>query len=149
MKETINNAVMTLPIFRKGGTWMFNDPGRELYEEPFVGMANLPFEFIYFDKNGVHARDGDEITIYFSENEIPNYNIKAEHTDDLGENKGDMYKMFINRDTVKRQSIQHLEQMVPGIMQNGQEFWLCPALLKFFNFAPKRIYVSYLNTPWV
>ena len=108
MEGKVKNAVFTLPVFRKDTIWMFIDPGRDLYEEPFVGMANLPFELMYFDKNGVMAKDGDEITIYFSENMLPDSMIGIEHIKSGEiEHGGDTYNMWVNKDKAKKETIQN------------------------------------------
>ena len=62
--------------------------------------------------------DTDHATLLFSSSQFPNATHVAEHVRE--ESCGNVYAL------------------------NGEEFWLCPALLKFVNEPPKHIFVCHV-----
>ncbi len=108
------NALMVIAPYWYQGTWVFDDESVGLNKEPFV--AGVP-EIIDNLVNDIpDARSG--FRLIFSSAPFPGYQrelvwVKEEYG-------GHWYR-------VKDQST---------------EGWLCPALLKYFESAPEKIYVK-------
>lgn len=106
-----SNAVMTISPYRiEGGMFAFDDPTTGLIREPFIGGANYHLSKF--------AGTGNNCTIAFSGNKIPEYNVKLGLMDthpDNGSNYND---------------------------ETGRNVWLCPAFFKYFEEAPKNLYVK-------
>ena len=127
----MNQISVILPYRHEGG-WAFDDDATELFREPFIAGADIAIDKIV-DQLGIK---GDKIKMIFSAGEFPGYDIKLEHDTsdiDLG---GDFYriKQFDRDDGYNNEE--------EGYMNGDFVCWLCPALLKYFNSAPKEIYVK-------
>lgn len=93
---------------------MFDDEARGLVQEPFVGGADT-----LIDLATANIPDAEEgFKMIFSSGEFPGASIHLEWR--RAELSGNTY---------------YCEQL-------GQEGWLCPALLKYFEQPPQHLYVS-------
>src|SRR4051812_16788839 len=107
------NAINVIAPYKHHGMWVFDDARVGLHQEPFVGGADT-----MIDKAVAGIPDAKEgFVMVFSERPFPGQQIKLEWRRNDG--AGDWY----------------------WSAQLGQEGWLCPALLKYFERAPKEIYV--------
>ena len=95
------NALHQLTAYRKDGLWMFDDPRKNIFEEPFVAGADIMFDLMSGRNRDAHA-DGFD---------------------------GHFYTV--------RKFLPELERF---------QFWLCPALLAFFEKAPQSIFVKVIQS---
>jgi hypothetical protein len=108
------NALMVIMPYRHAGTWVFDDASVGLKQEPFV--AGIP-EMI--DAMVVDIPDAEKgFRLLFSAQPFPGYTHKLEWR--RGDSNGNWY---------------YCEQY-------GREGWLCPGLFKYYDEAPKEIYVK-------
>ena len=108
-----SNSIMVLKPYRHDGTWVFDDPGLGLRQEPFV--AGTP-ELI--DSLVSHIPDADKgFRLLFSKQEFPCYSAKLVWR--RGDKTGNWYYCA----------------------QYQKEGWLCPGLFKYYQDAPKEIHV--------
>ena len=108
------NVIMVIAPYWYQGTWVFDDESVELNKEPFV--AGIP-EMIDDLVNDIpNARSG--FRLIFSSAPFPGYQRELIWVRE--EYDGDWYKAE--------------DQPMEG--------WLCPALLRYFNKAPEKLYVK-------
>lgn len=117
----VENSIYTMQVYYDGGSWVFDNPAVGLIKEPFVAGADEIFDEI------AHLRAVDPskavIDIVFSDVQFPGWELMAEH---LGPSMGgDDYSVIASE-------YETLED---------HDFWLCPALLKYFSDAPNRIFM--------
>ena len=119
------NALFKLNAYFKDGFWMFDDEYREIYEEPFVAGADLLFDEM---SGRVDDQSIDQCSVVFAHTPIPEADVHAvlSHGDGYD---GHYYTV---------------EQYKPEIQ--GFQFWLCPALLAFYDEAPKDLFVKVMNS---
>lgn len=117
------NALFNLQAYRKNHTWMFDDESRDIKQEPFVAGADVVFDFM-----SGFAMDStkDTCNIVFGATPIPDYDLHVKLSRPDGYD-GHYY------------NVEEFKQYPQGM---GFEFWLCPALLAFFDTAPDNIYVK-------
>lgn len=109
-----DDGVMVLNPYMQGGAWVFDDAAVGLRQEPFVEGAPEVIDEI---AQGIpDAYKG--FRLLFSVNPFPG------HTHSLTWQKGDRTGNWYVCD------------------QTQQEAWLCPALFKYFNKAPKKLYAK-------
>ena len=112
------NSLFSLFAYVKNGTWMFDDDSRDIKEEPFVAGADIMFDLM-------SGREADQTiescSIVFGATPIPDHDVHVRLIGNDGHD-GHYYKMYRAVETF--------------------QFWLCPALLEFFDEAPEDIYVS-------
>jgi hypothetical protein len=116
MKKLSGNSIHTIVPYAFASTWVFDDEATNLIREPFVGgMSEIITEIV----NSVGIKDADTgFRLTFSANPFPNYTHSFEWLRfDFG---GNLYYC----------------------PENKMTGWLCPALLKYFNKAPKKIYAK-------
>ena len=107
------NAIMVISPYWYEGTWVFDDETTGLQREPFVaGVPEMVDELV---RDIPDARRGFRLT--FSDQSFPG--AQAEGSWVREEMGGNWYKTDLT-DT---------------------EGWLCPALFKYFDRAPQKIYV--------
>ena len=107
------NSLFAIFPYKHNGTWMFDDEGRGLKGEPFVaGIDTMIDEMTAQIPN---AEKG--FKAIFSASRFPGYTFKLEWRRE--ESGGNWY----------------------FLPEGKMEGWLCPALLKYFDHAPKEIYV--------
>jgi hypothetical protein len=111
------NQINIINPYYHNGWWVFDDEKVGLTKEPFVaGMPIIIEKFIEL-KNIKNAKQG--FTIIFSKDYFPNADIVLEKVKEDG--GGNWYTI------------------------GGMEGWLCPALFRYFDVAPKKIYVRLEN----
>ncbi|HUQ28206.1 MAG TPA: DUF6717 family protein [Usitatibacter sp.] len=108
------NSIHAIAPYRYHGTWVFDDPGVGLVREPFVAGAD-----VMIDKATARIADAaDGFVMLFSSSPFPGHQLRLEWRRNDG--AGDWY-------------------FSPEL---GMEGWLCPALLKYFERAPRQIFVQ-------
>lgn len=118
----IDNAIYTMRVYRDHGSWVFDNPAVGLYKEPFVAGADEIFDAIVKER-GVLDPDKSRVDIVFSDQQFPSWQLMAEHQgNSMG---GDDYSVIAT-------DYETLED---------HDFWLCPALLKYYSDPPERIYM--------
>lgn len=108
------NSIMVIMPYRHAGTWVFDDASVGLKQEPFV--AGIP-EMIDAMVDGIPDA-GKGFRLLFSTQPFPGHTHKLEWR--RGDSNGNWY---------------YCEQY-------GKEGWLCPGLFKYYDEAPKEIYVK-------
>lgn len=110
------NSVMVIRPYKYSGVWVFDDERVDLEKEAFVSgadtMIDCATEIFGIDK----PQEG--FTLIFSSHKFPSAQIELEWLRE--ESDGNVYLW-------KDQNI---------------EGWLCPALFKYFESAPNKIYVE-------
>jgi hypothetical protein len=117
------NSLFSLHAYVKNGTWMFDDEGRDIKEEPFVAGADILFDLMSGREADPSVKSCD---IVFGATPIPDHDVHVKLVGDDGHN-GHYY-------TVEYFGMYRAVETF--------EFWLCPALLAFFDSAPEDIFVS-------
>ena len=118
-----SNSIYTLDAYRHAGMWVFDDDAVGLIKEPFVSGADILFDHL----SGRHI-DGTNtrVSIAFSTTPIPGHDVHAAMTGADGYG-GHFYKV---------EKFEGDDDMV------AFPFWLCPALLKYYDTAPSDIYIK-------
>ena len=106
------NQINVLTITKKNNIWAFDDPERGLIREPFVAGADVLCDLL---ANSVGSND--KFTAIFSKDDFPNQQIRL-----------DWKRFECNGNVYHAPKFNH-------------DLWLCPALLKYFDTAPKCIYL--------
>jgi hypothetical protein len=107
------NAILTIRPYRHDGMWVFDDPAVGLVREPFVSGIPEMIDLLVRDIPG--AERG--FRMLFSAGPFPGAVASMEWVrEDLG---GNWYRWD----------------------ERQMEGWLCPALFKYFDRAPRRLYV--------
>ncbi len=107
------NSIMVLAPYRYHGTWAFDDPDVGLVREPFV--AGIPEMIDTLVADIPNADKGFRLT--FSASEFPGYQKKLTWL--RGDKQGNWYRL-------------------EGSTKEG---WICPQLFKYYQEAPKELYV--------
>jgi len=107
------NAMMVVAPYRHAGTWVFDDPGTGLVREPFVSGVAEMIDVLVRDIPG--ATNG--FRLLFSAQPFPGFQKK------LSWLRGDMGGNYYRMD----------DPVMEG--------WICPALFRYYQTAPKEIYV--------
>ena len=108
------NALLIIEPYRSGGTWVFDDPGRGLTREPFV--SGVPEMIDRLVSDVPEAERG--FRLLFSSSPFPGF--QAGFTRDCTEYGGTWYRLS----------------------DPPMEGWLCPALFKYFDIAPEKLYAK-------
>ena len=106
------NAILTIFPYRQGGTWVFDDPAVGLLREPFV--AGIPEMIDLLTRDIPGAERG--FRLLFSASPFPGSQASMEWVRE--ETGGNWYRW----------------------PERALEGWLCPALFKYFEQAPERLY---------
>lgn len=109
------NALRVIHPYRYEGMWVFDDEKVGLLQEPFVSGADTVIDRMVDAIPG--AADG--FTLIFSDKPFPGYQVALEWRRE--EHEGNWY-------------------YAPDLDMEG---WLCPALFKYFDKAPARIYAQF------
>jgi hypothetical protein len=112
------NAIQVIFPYRHQGMWVFDDEDTDLLQEPFISGADDIIDRAIEAKGIPDAENG--FRLIFSGGEFPDHDLKFEWIRE-GEG-GNWYRS---------------EQL-------GMEGWLCPALLRYFETAPREIYAKFL-----
>ena len=110
-----NHIVVIVPYWlEEVGTWVFDDPGAGLHQEPFVsGVPEMIDDLV---KDIPNARNG--FRLLFSTTPFPGYQtLLAWKREEMG---GNWY----------------------ASNEPPTEGWLCPALFRYFERAPAQLYVK-------
>jgi hypothetical protein len=108
------NSILVIHPYKYEGMWVFDDPRVGLSQEPFVSGADVIIDRMV--EKIPNAANG--VTILFSKSGFPGYEYALDwRREELG---GNWY-------------------YAPSLDMEG---WLCPALFKYFDVAPDRIYVQ-------
>ena len=108
------NAILVIHPYKRNGVWSFDDPAVGLVQEPFVAGADLALDRMV---EGIENAEAG-VTLYFSAAPFPGAQHQFRRTrEEFG---GHWY---------------YSEEY-------DQEGWLCPALFKYFEQAPERLYVQ-------
>ncbi len=105
---------MMIEPCRSGGTWVFDDPARGLTREPFVSGVPQMIDVLVADVPDA-ARG---FRLLFSSSPFPGF--QAEFTRARTDYGGTWYRLD----------------------NPPMEGWLCPALFKYFDVAPERLYAK-------
>lgn len=106
------NALSVLVPYRYEGMWVFDDPAVGLQREPFIAGIDTMIDRLV---EGIpNAAQG--FRLIFSPTPFPGYTVKLEWR--RSEHGGNWYWCD--------------EYRIEG--------WLCPALFKYFDSAPKELY---------
>ncbi len=108
------NAINVIAPYKHLGMWVFDDPRVGLVQEPFVSGADTMIDRVV--SNIPNAEAG--FIMVFSADPFPGHQFKLDWR--RAELRGNWY---FSQDL-------------------GMEGWLCPALFKYFDEAPKHIYVQ-------
>lgn len=115
-KKVSQNSIQVIQPYWYNGTWVFDDPEKDLDKEPFVGGADTIITGLVLAAGIAHPETG--FKMIFSAGEFPGHQVVGDWVAE-GDG-GNWYK----------------------IRGTEQEGWLCPALFKYFKEAPKTIYVK-------
>lgn len=108
------NEINALEFYRKSQMWVYDDPTYGKVAEPLILGASEMLDYIMLKQLGYVTRENVNVT--FSSNEFPNAVCGYHHhADSTG---GDWYTL------------------------NGEQAWLCPALMDYFTKAPDQLWVS-------
>ncbi len=108
------NALIIIAPYRHAGTWVFDDPSARLVREPFVAGVPEMIDFLVRDIPG--ATNG--FRLLFSAQPFPGYQKRLTWLRrDMG---GNYYKME----------------------EPSMEGWICPAMFRYYQTAPKELYVK-------
>jgi hypothetical protein len=111
------NSLFTITPYLLDGMWMFDDEARGLVKEPFVCGADKVMDEL--------AEGKSRFNLVFSGEHFPGSQHLFVKTH--SESGGTWYRPVRHI---------HLTKSFPD------EFWLCPALFKFFPTAPEFIYAK-------
>jgi hypothetical protein len=109
------NAIIAIHPYKAEGVWVFDDPKVGLVQEPFVSGADEIIERMV----GGLERPEDGFTLLFSAHPFPGHQATFEWR--RSESGGNWY------------------YNAPLDMEG----WLCPALFKYFDAPPQRIYAQF------
>jgi hypothetical protein len=109
------NDIIAIHPYRFRGLWVFDDEAVGLRQEPFVAGADTVIDHMV--QNIHDAENG--FTILFSAQPFPGYQVEfLWRSEEMGGNS------YYNADLDK-------------------EGWLCPALLRYFEAAPQKIFAQF------
>ena len=108
------NSILAIHPYKWNGLWVFDDPKVGLVREPFVAGADVIIDLLVA---GIpNAEQG--FTLIFSAQPFPGYQAEFEwRREEYG---GNWYYSPVQ----------------------DREGWLCPALFKYFDHAPQRLYAQ-------
>ncbi len=109
------NEIIAIHPYKFEGLWVFDDDRVGLVQEPFVSGADT-----IIDKMVVDIPDAElGFTLLFSENPFPGFQAMFEwRREEMGGN------WYYSADL-------------------GEEGWLCPALFRYFEAAPTKIFAQF------
>ena len=108
------NSLLVIHPYKSGGVWVFDDPRVGLVQEPFVAGAD-----VIIDRMVSAIPDAEDgVTIFFSAAPFP----------------GCQYEFDWRREEFGGNWYYSAEYDLEG--------WLCPALFKYFERTPERLYAQ-------
>lgn len=108
------NALSVIVPYRYEGMWVFDDPSVGLRREPFIAGIDTMIDRLVADIP--NADQG--FRLIFSPTPFPSWTLRVEHRRE--ESGGNWY-------------------FCPKYDMEG---WLCPALFKYFDAAPKELFAK-------
>ncbi len=108
------NSILVIHPYKQQGVWMFDDPRVGLVQEPFVAGADTVLDRMV---EGIPDAEAG-VTVFFSAAPFPG--SQHEFVWRREESGGNWYYSH----------------------QYDMEGWLCPALFKYFDQAPQRIFAQ-------
>ena len=113
-KSLTMNSILAIAPYRYEGTWVFDDERVDLFREPFVAGADHIIDLLT-----AHIPDADQgFRLTFSAQPFPGHQVR----------------LVLDRPEYGGYWYSWPERNVEG--------WLCPALFKYFETAPKEIYAQ-------
>lgn len=110
------NAISVIRPYKWSGLWVFDDERVGLSKEPFVAGADTMIDTALAQKGIKNAEAGFLLVFSASPFSGADYELEWQREDGVG-------NVYLWPDA-------------------GQEGWLCPALLRYFDAPPKRIFVQ-------
>ena len=110
----MSNSIFVIKPYKWNGLWVFDDPDVGLSREPFV--AGVPAMIERATADLPHAERG--FLAVFSAGYFPDATIVLERV--RADGGGNVYRWA----------------------ETGQEGWLCPARLRYFDQAPERLHIQ-------
>jgi hypothetical protein len=110
----MKNSIFVIKPYKWESMWVFDDPTVDLVREPFVGGADTMIDVA--TSHIPNAAKG--FIAVFSASYFPDAQIVLEWAREDG--GGNVYRWS----------------------EKGMEGWLCPALLKYFEQAPAKLYIQ-------
>jgi len=110
----MNNSIFVIKPYKWEGLWVFDDPNVNLVREPFVAGADTIIDVA--TASIPDAQNG--FLAIFSASPFPDAQIVLEWTSE--QNGGNVYLW----------------------QEKNMEGWLCPALLKYFEIPPEKLYIQ-------
>jgi hypothetical protein len=109
------NSIIAIHPYKFEGLWVFDDPTVGLVQEPFVSGADT-----IIDRGVNNIPDAESgFTLLFSAQPFPGFQIEF---------------------TWRRAELSGNSYYCPALDMEG---WLCPALLKYFDAPPPKIYAQF------
>jgi hypothetical protein len=110
----MKNSIFVIKPYRWEGLWVFDDPTVALVREPFVGGADT-----MIDVATAHLANAERgFLAVFSASQFPGVQIVLDWVREDG--GGNVYRW----------------------PEKGMEGWLCPALLKYFEEPPAKLFIQ-------
>ena len=110
----MKNSIFVIKPYKWEGLWVFDDPSVGLVREPFVGGADR-----MIDRATAHIPNAHQgFLAVFSANYFPDAQIVVDWVREEG--GGNVYRWD----------------------EQNMEGWLCPALLKYFEKPPQKLYIQ-------
>ena len=108
----MKNSILVIKPYKWEGLWVFDDPAVGLVREPFVGGADA-----MIDRATAHLPNADQgfLAVFWADY-FPDAQIVLDWVREKG--GGNVYRWA----------------------EKGMEGWLCPALFKYFEQAPEKLY---------
>ena len=113
----MKNSIFVIKPYKWNGMWVFDDENAELEREPFVAGADTMIDQVLAMKGLANPEAG--FRLIFSAGEFPQYDVRFDWVRE-GDG-GNWYKWE----------------------EFQMEGWLCPALFKYFEKAPKHIFARF------
>ena len=110
----MQNSIFVIKPYKWEGMWVFDDPRVGLDKEPFVSGADDMIDVLVADIPKAEAG----FCLLFSAASFPSHQLVVEWRPE--EHGGNWY-------------------YAPGYEMEG---WLCPALMKYFDHVPARIFIK-------
>jgi hypothetical protein len=106
------NSIMAIHPYKHNEMWVFDDEKVGLYQEPFVAGADKIIDRLVVEIPNAEAG----FNLLFAASPFPGYRVKLDWRRE--EYEGNWYYSA----------------------ELDMEGWLCPALFKYFDIAPKELY---------
>lgn len=116
------NSIFVISPYKQNGMWVFDDPARDLVQEPFVAGAD---DVIELATQGIPDAERG-FNLVFADFPFPGHQIELKMVKpDAAEPEGDLIG-----------TTYFCEQL-------GLEAWLCPALNKYYPVSPESIFAQF------